>query len=246
MLVPRKNGGFVRATTWEFRNRGMVFGLIFGAAFFFYLIDHQNATVWLANFLAAKSGRDATNIARAILALGALLVALCSLMRTWASSYLHDDIVYASDVKTAALVADGPYRRVRNPLYFGNVLLALGIGATASRTGFVFLVLAMIVFCYRLIFREESELSAAQHESYAAYLRAVPRLLPSLVPKIPPAGARAKWAAGFRAEAWCWAFAAGMVAFAITLSQVVFFAVIAMALAAAWLLNRLASKPASG
>jgi protein-S-isoprenylcysteine O-methyltransferase Ste14 len=235
----------MRATTWEFRNRGMVFGLIFGAAFFLYSIDHQNAAAWLANLLAAKSGRDATQIARAILALGSLLVVLCSLVRTWASSYLRDDIVYASDVKTAALVADGPYRRVRNPLYFGNVLLAIGIGTTASRAGFVFLVLTMTVFCYRLILREESELSAAQPESYAAYLRAVPRLLPSPLCQIPSAGSRAQWARGFRAEAWCWAFALGMVVFAIALDQRVFLAVVAIGLAGAWTWRHVAPKPAA-
>src|SRR5207244_5419566 len=108
-----------------------------------------------------------------------------AIIRTWASAYLKSEVVYASEIKTAALVADGPYRHVRNPLYFGNVLLALGMGAMASRTGFVVLQILMWLFCYRLIFREEAELRAVQGEQYDAFKKAVPRLLPSLTPRIP-------------------------------------------------------------
>jgi protein-S-isoprenylcysteine O-methyltransferase Ste14 len=34
----------------------------------------------------------------------------------------------AANVKTELLIADGPYRLVRNPLYFGNLLMVLGMG----------------------------------------------------------------------------------------------------------------------
>src|SRR5262250_2812371 len=51
------------------------------------------------------------------LILGAALLGVAAMLRTWASAYLHAEVVYASEVKTEALVADGPYRRVRNPLY---------------------------------------------------------------------------------------------------------------------------------
>ena len=45
---------------------------------------------------------------------------------------------------------------MRNPLYFGNILLAIGLGLMASRTGFVILVLGMILFDYRLTEEEQS------------------------------------------------------------------------------------------
>jgi protein-S-isoprenylcysteine O-methyltransferase Ste14 len=56
------------------------------------------------------------------------------------------------------LVADGPYRHVRNPLYLGNVLQAFGIGLMASRLGFAFLTIANTIFMIRLILREEAGL----------------------------------------------------------------------------------------
>jgi hypothetical protein len=45
-----------------------------------------------------------------------------------------------SRVHTERVLADGPYRYVRNPLYLGNILMATGIGLMASRIGFLVLV----------------------------------------------------------------------------------------------------------
>jgi len=79
-------------------------------------------------------------------------------------------------VKTEDLVADGPYRHTRNPLYLANILLAIGMGALMSRIGFVVAVLLMVVFSYRLILREETELRSNQGERYERYATAVPSL----------------------------------------------------------------------
>jgi Phospholipid methyltransferase len=142
--------------------------------------------------------------------------------------------VYAAEVKAESLVADGPYRQVRNPLYFANVLMAIAIGAMMSRTGFFLAVVAMLVFCYRLILREEAELQPDQGEHYEGYRKAVPRLWPSLRPRIASAGCQAKWAEGFKAESWYWGFAAALVGFAMTLSVKLFFVILAASLALFW------------
>jgi len=218
----------MRATDWEFKNRAMLFGMIFGVSFFLFSIDHENVTTAVAARLAPMLSMNADKIARILFALAAVLVILAAIVRTWASAYLKSEVVYAKEIRTAALVADGPYRHVRNPLYLGNVLLALGMGALASRTGFVVLQALMLVFCYRLIFREEAELRAAQGEQYDAFKKAVPRLLPSLTPRIPSAGGKANWAAGFRAEGWVWCFALAVTLFAITLKMNVFLIVLAV------------------
>jgi protein-S-isoprenylcysteine O-methyltransferase Ste14 len=228
----------LKATNWEFRNRATVFGLIFGVSFFWYASDHVNAAGALADRISQAFGVGGDLVLRIIIALAAVLVALCALVRTWASAYLRADIVYASDVKTATLVADGPYRRVRNPLYLGNILMAVGLGSVASTTGFFVLIAAMTIFCYRLVFREEAELSAEQGESYAAYLRAVPRFLMSPTAKIPSAGGAANWVAGFRAEAWCWSLVVGIIVFIVTLNLGAFFAGSVVALGAALVWNR--------
>src|SRR5580700_11354829 len=147
----------MQATNWEFTNRALIFGLIFGFAFSVYVIDPQNSTAAQANWLGARLHFiDADLAARLLLALATGLLIVAALTRTWASSYLNATVVYAAEVKTASLVADGPYRYVRNPLYFANILMAIAMGSMMSRSGLAVCVVAMIVFCYRLIFREEA------------------------------------------------------------------------------------------
>ncbi|MGD0131428.1 MAG: isoprenylcysteine carboxylmethyltransferase family protein [Bryobacteraceae bacterium] len=233
----------MRATNWEFTNRALVFGLIFGFAFSVYGIDPQNSTAALANWLGARLHFiDADLAARLLFVLATGLLIVAALTRTWASSYLNATVVYAAEVKTATLVADGPYRRVRNPLYFANVLLALGLGAMMSRTGFLVAIILMLVFCYRLIFREESELQAGQGEQYDRYRDAVPRLWPALGPRIASAGREGRWKDGFKAEFWCWGCALAVAAFAITLNLIAFFAILAASIALLWVFSRISEK----
>jgi len=232
----------VCATRWEFRNRALIFGLIFGLSFGCYSVDRQNSTAAFANWLEATFGFDANLIARLLFALATVLLVIAALVRTWASSYLHSSVVYAAAVKTESLVADGPYRRVRNPLYFANVFLAFGLGALMSRIGLCVAVVAMTVFCYRLIFREEAELQTGQGEPYQRYKKAVPRLWPALNPRVPSAGGQAQWAEAFKSEFWCWGFAIAVAAFAITLKSIAFFVILAISLAVFWFSSTLWQK----
>jgi protein-S-isoprenylcysteine O-methyltransferase Ste14 len=232
----------MKASDWEFTNRALLFGLIFGCAFPLYSLDQQNSTAALGNWLGASLHLDADFVARLLFAIAAFLLVIAALIRTWASSYLCAAVVYAADVKSDSLVADGPYRQLRNPLYFGNVLMAIGMGAMMSRAGFLVAVVAMLVFCYRLILREEAELQATQGEHYESYRRAVPRLWPSLRPRAASAGRQARWTEGFKAEFWCWGFAAALVAFAITLKLKIFFAILAASLVLFWVSSAVLQK----
>ena len=235
----------MKATNWEFANRALVFGLIFAFTFPLYFLDHQNSTAALAAWLAPRLRVDADLLGRFLFAFAAFLLAVAALIRTWASSYLHAGVVYAAEVKTESLVADGPYRRVRNPLYFANVLMAIGMGAMMSRAGFFVAVAAMLAFCYRLILREEAELEASQGEPYERYCKAVPRLWPSLPQRIPSAGRQSSWSEGFKAESWYWGFAAGVAAFAVTLSVKLFFGILGTSLVLFWVSSVVLQKKSS-
>ena len=224
----------MKATNWEFRNRALLFGLIFSLSFPMYFLDHQNSTAALASWLGSGRPSRADLVARFLFVFAAILLIVAALLRTWASAYLHAGVVYATEVKTTSLVADGPYRQVRNPLYFANVLMVIALGAMMSRLGFFVAVAAMLVFCYRLILREEIELQAVQGEQYEGYRKAVPRLWPAPWPRIASAGRQARWADGFKAESWYWGFAAALVVFAITLKLTLFFAILAASLVLFW------------
>jgi len=216
-----------RATDFEFRNRFWLIGAIFGWGFFCYAFDHANAAEALARLTPNEDGA-----VRIIFAVGAAITVLAALVRSWATAYLQSEVVHDAAIHSERLVADGPYRRVRNPLYFGNVLLALGMGLLASRTGYAVIVIGMTAFCLRLIRREEAELQQSQGESYRRYCAAVPRLLPALSARVPSGGGVPNWRDAAAGESFIWGFALGMVVFAVTLSQLWLWILIAAGFAA--------------
>jgi hypothetical protein len=132
-------------------------------------------------------------------------------------------------LQTSRLVADGPYRFVRNPLYLGNILIAVAMGLTASRSGLAVLVIGNTVFVYRLILREEAELEAKQGDGYRAYCAAVPRLVPALSPRLSAAGGVPDFWAGLLGELFFWAFTASLLVFAATLNQRLYYWVLGCA-----------------
>jgi protein-S-isoprenylcysteine O-methyltransferase Ste14 len=197
------------ATDFEFHNRFWVFSLIFSAGFASYSVDPTNVAVAL--------GRGDDFRVRTLFVSGALMAILAALIRSWATAYLKSSVAHDRELHSEQLLADGPYRYVRNPLYLGNNLLGYGIGLMASRLGFAILMIGILLFNYRLILREESELLASQGDNFRRYLEAVPRLLPSFTPRVPAGGRHPNWQDGFTAESFIWGCALGMAEFSVTL-----------------------------
>jgi protein-S-isoprenylcysteine O-methyltransferase Ste14 len=213
----------MRATTFEFRKRFWLIGLIFSMSFFLFTLDPMDSGVWLAQGLF---GPTADRGEVRLVFLGATLLVLgAALVRTWATAYLHSGVVHDRELHTEGLVADGPYRYTRNPLYFATILMSVGIGLFASRLGFVFLNVALYLFLRRLIGREEEELARERGEDYRAYLSAVPRFWPSLWPRVPASGAVPRFGQAIVGEVFFWGFAAATLAFALTFDLRAYFAI---------------------
>ena len=228
----------VQASLFEFRHRWWVIFFIFFTAFLAYSLDPVNCGVAIVRWLANLLGTTATaNAYRLIFAFGVLLLSLAALLRSWGTSYLDAEVMRDSEIHTERLLADGPYRYVRNPLYLGNIFMAVGMGLMASRSGFLILSLGMTVIVIRLILREEAELLRDQGEPYQRYCAAVPRLIPSLSPCLPRAGNAPHWGKGFCAELMYWLLVLAVAAFAVTLSIKVFWGVFAAAIASSWILK---------
>jgi protein-S-isoprenylcysteine O-methyltransferase Ste14 len=203
----------MRATEFEFRHRFWFIFLLFWVGFAAYRIDPVNVAEATLRWLA-PGGLGTTM--RWAFAAAALLVGLAAGVRTWATAYLQTERVHDSNLRTEGVVADGPYRHLRNPLYFGNLLLAVGMGILESRLGFVLLVAGHALFLRRLIGREESELLATQGERYRAFCAAVPRLWPALRPRVPAGGLQPRWLQAFGGELFFWILFAATLAFAVT------------------------------
>ena len=239
------------ATEWEFRARfWFIFG-IFWLGFLLYFVDHVNVCVAIGRWIyrhQTGAGARIDHLTVVLFAVATALAALAALTRTWAGAYLHSSIIHDAGLHGEQLVADGPYRHLRNPLYLGNMLLAMGVGMLASRGGFVVIVLGMLIIVYRLILREEETLLAAQGESYRRYRAAVPRLWPALTPRVPAGGAKANWADGFSGELMMWAAAAAMAVFTVTQKIPYFWGVFGAGLAIYFLqaLRRERAKKSAG
>src|ERR1700687_5340774 len=211
----------MRASKFEFEQRFWVIGVLIFIAFSLGAVDHVNLPVGLLHWIAPSIDPDSPRgnfWLRLIFASGALLIFLSALLRTWATAYLRTEVVHDVSQHSEALVPDGPYRYVRNPLYLANLPMMAGIGVMASRLGWLFMVVSMWVFVYRLIFREEDGLQQTQGEAYRAYLTAVPRLWPSLTPRIPSGGGQPRWGQAIAGEMIFWLFGVAVLCFAITLN----------------------------
>jgi hypothetical protein len=235
------------ATDFEFKHRFWIIGAIIFLAFGCYNIDRTNLTFALAQKILGPGVSTRSPVfdryQLIIVAIGSLFVYLAALLRSWAESYLHSSIVHDAAIHSDQLVAEGPYRHVRNPLYLGNDLLAFGLGVLASRLGFVVMVVGMFLFTLRLILREEAGLLATQGESYRRYFNAVPRLWPSPRPRVPSGGAKPNWRDGFTGEIFMWSIAMGMTAFVVTQRLWSFWLVMALGFAIYFLQAHLRKRP---
>jgi protein-S-isoprenylcysteine O-methyltransferase Ste14 len=231
----------MRATEFEFRNRFWFICLTYFVGFGSYNFDHLNAVEALARWVFSRSDPHlhslaARHVIQGLFALSATLITAAASIRTWASAYLRAEVVHDSAVHTERLVADGPYRHLRNPLYLGNLFLAAGMALLASRTGGLVIILGNLLIVLRLIGREEAALAQAQGEGYRAFLRAVPRLWPSLGPRLPAGGLQPGWLQAFLGEAWMWTFALDGFLFAWKLNGRLYYIVLCVAGAAYFLM----------
>ena len=196
----------MKASAKEFRFRFLILILLFGLSFYapwnqLFHLDARPTWVYLAVW-AARGVFHAATIA--LLLLGTLLALAAASLRTWGSAYLGSGIVHASDLHGDQMVAAGPYRFVRNPLYLGTFLHTLVLALLMSPSGAIVCIVLVGVFQLRLIGAEEDFLTAQFGEPYVAYLATVPRLIPSLRPRLRASSQPARWGTSFLGESYMW------------------------------------------
>ncbi len=242
MLQQSYADSLMRATNFEFRYRFFIFVGIFLVGFEARLGHSRLIT---AQFLAILTGHPTRELIQLFISIGALIIAVAAALRTWATAYLKANVVHDMTLHSDRVVADGPYRYVRNPLYLGCILLVVGIGVLARFPNWILLIAVTILFYLRLILREEDALTQSQPESYGTYKRAVPRLFPAVTPRLPSAGKTARWLQASIAESCFWVFALGQFYFALTFDYHTFFIITGAALviyAVAHLINSVRQK----
>jgi protein-S-isoprenylcysteine O-methyltransferase Ste14 len=158
----------------------------------------------LLEWLALELGRTGlvrfTVAAPLVIAAGAAIAAVGAILRVWGTAFLGTGTVTSMDMKAGRVVADGPYRYLRNPLYLGLWCMVAAMAFLMPATGAVLTVGLITVFLLRLIFAEEAFLRAQIGEPYKAYLRAVPRIFPRLRTNLERGGSRPQWLRAALAE----------------------------------------------
>lgn len=153
---------------------------------------------------------------RWIFAIGALFPIAAFLMRSWGAAYLRAAIVWAHDASSARLIIAGPFRYLRNPLYFGNILIMPWIALFMPPLGIPILAVASVLFVAALANYEGEILRERFGADYERYASAVPALFPRLVPiAADPRAPKADVGEGLRSEIFILSFALIAVAIAI-------------------------------
>lgn len=117
---------------------------------------------------------------RRSLFLGYLMMALGEWVRIWGVGYAGS-VTRTRNVGASSLVTSGPFAFVRNPLYVGNFLLALGVclafNALMPWMVLVYTTLFAIQY-YFIVALEEATLEEKFGDLYRRYKSSVPRFLP--------------------------------------------------------------------
>jgi protein-S-isoprenylcysteine O-methyltransferase Ste14 len=148
---------------------------------------------WLALELSRAGLLRFTDASVVVIVVAALIAACAAIMRVWGTAYLGPATVNSMSMQAGAVMADGPYRYVRNPLYLGLWLMVAAMTFLMPPTGALVSLVLLTIFLFRLIRGEEAFLSAQLGEPYRAYLNAVPRVVPRLRSPLQSTGARANW-----------------------------------------------------
>jgi len=189
----------MKASTIEFRLRMVIMVAIVVLGFWSPWIEmlgigrRISLLEWLPLQLSRLGLASFTVTSSAVIVLGALVAAVGMVLRVWGTAYLGYGTVHHGQMQASAMMADGPYRYVRNPLYLGGWCMMAAMSLIMPPTGALFTMTLLTVFFLRLILGEEAFLTTQLGEPYREYLRAVPRLVPRLRASLPSAGHKPHW-----------------------------------------------------
>ena len=201
------------AYEFEYRHRFWMIALVYVLAYAFYNLDHLNILYAIVPWNQSAVQKDM--LARFLYAAAAVLAACGAALLTWATAYRPP----SAGAGHTTFSVGGPFRHVRNPHYLAYFFLLLALGTFQSRLGFPVMLLGETVLLFRLVGREELRLKQEYGEHFRSYAQSVPRLLPSLRPRLEDEGQLPRWRQALWDQAFHWGFVATLLAFAFTLSD---------------------------
>ena len=189
----------MKATALEFRFRMLINLAIVVLGFWAPWIASWSAgqriamVEWLPLQLSRHSLLTFSVASPVVIILAALIAFIGAVLRVWGTAWLGPATVQHGEMQAGAVMADGPYRYVRNPLYLGLWCMFAALSFLMLPTGALVTMILITVFLLRLIFGEETFLAVQLGKHYQNYLSAVPRVIPRLHSTLPPTGRNPHW-----------------------------------------------------
>jgi protein-S-isoprenylcysteine O-methyltransferase Ste14 len=208
----------MKAAPLAFRLRAWVYLIVYLLGFFapwdrlLHLDRNRTAWLWLASQLATLHWLGFTAATVAVLIAGILCAFVAASLRTWATAYMDISVVKDRAMHGDHVVAAGPYRYLRNPLYLGTFIHTLALALLMPLSGAVFVIIIVGLFTLRLVTIEETFLTQQLGEPYLAYRAKVPSLFPALTPRVPASSTQPKWATALLGELYYWGIAISFLA----------------------------------
>jgi len=146
-------------------------------------VDRRAASAGGAAAAAAAPAASVDSAVAAGAGWAAAAVGLALLLWTVGLFYTRGRGTLSPEAATqpTALVADGPFAVVRNPMISGVLLLLAGQAAARQRPRVAAFALAFFAIQHTLVVgKEEPALGRRYGNQYAAYMRRTPRWLPSV------------------------------------------------------------------
>jgi protein-S-isoprenylcysteine O-methyltransferase Ste14 len=194
------------ATQIEFKLRLLIITAIICIGFWapwhqiFGFSEPHSLMIWIAYQLTHYAGLNFATTTTIAIIFGTVMAFKGAWLRVWGTTYLGSATVNSTLMQSGSLLADGPYRYVRYPLYWGTWCTMGTVSLLMSPTGALWTMILLSVFQLRLIFGEEVFLAGKLGEPYKNYLTSVPRLWPQLFHPLKPSGRKPDWLRALLAE----------------------------------------------
>src|ERR1700683_4786865 len=145
----------MKATAFEFRFRLPIMAAViclcywspwiggWGSALFTQRISLLE---WLALEISRLNLVTFTVATPIVIGIGTLFAAIGAWLRIWGTAYLGSATMLHGQMQAGAVMGDGPYRFVRNPLYIGSWFMVAAMCFTMPPTGALMTIVVLSVF----------------------------------------------------------------------------------------------------
>ena len=167
-------------------------------------------SAWLARTGLLDYARATVTVTVAVI--GCAVLGAC--FRLWATAYIGAGVMNDKSLRADHIVASGPYRYLRNPLYLGNLLTCAAVSILMPLSGAIVFLAGVVLLTAALVAAEGPHLVLQLGAAYNTYRQQVPSFIPAIRAHVRPAPVKPRWIQSVAAESFHVGFALCLVVFA--------------------------------